>query len=112
MKNFVLHSDNHARYPNVGSDGVWTWNLTGKVEAPHTAFHYLGNRAEMWVSEPDLWLHGYFEFDWSDEYAKVLHIDTTTSINFDRPVNDPCELEGGIKANSPREEEEGEHHDE
>ena len=44
-----------------------------------------GDAARMlsWVNETDAWIHGYFEWDWGDVYAKITSI---------RPVEDYVEL--------------------
>lgn len=39
-------------------------------------FEYSGERPERWVSAPEVWLHGYWCFDWSAETIKVGAIDT------------------------------------
>ena len=39
-------------------------------------FVYEGDRPQRWVGEPDIWLHGYWFWDWSDERQKVAEIDT------------------------------------
>lgn len=41
---------------------------------------YEGDRPQRWVAEPDLWLHGYWFWDWSDQRQKVQSIDTTRRI--------------------------------
>jgi len=38
-------------------------------------FHYEGDRPLRWKEERDLWLHGYWFWDWSDERMKVESID-------------------------------------
>lgn len=39
-------------------------------------FVYDGERPARWLSEKDLWLHGYWFWDWSDQRMKVESIDT------------------------------------
>ncbi|MFH1421686.1 MAG: right-handed parallel beta-helix repeat-containing protein [Planctomycetota bacterium] len=39
-------------------------------------FIYDGDRPERWTKEKDLWLHGYWFWDWSDQRQKVESIDT------------------------------------
>lgn len=36
---------------------------------------YSGDRPSRWSDEPDVWLHGYWFWDWSDGYQKVASID-------------------------------------
>ncbi len=38
-------------------------------------FYYEGDRPQRWVGEKDLWLHGYWFWDWSDAYQHVEAID-------------------------------------
>ena len=42
-------------------------------------FFYQGDRASRWAGENNVWLHGYWFWDWSDERLKVQSIDTTKS---------------------------------
>ncbi|RIK79136.1 MAG: hypothetical protein DCC67_10870 [Planctomycetota bacterium] len=70
-----------ARWPNEGFANIR--EIT--KEAPATVhgrsgskvgkFHYDGQRPERWIGEHDLWLHGYWFWDWSDEYQRVASID-------------------------------------
>lgn len=39
-------------------------------------FTYSGNRPANWTHTNDIWLHGYWKWDWSDSYVKVASIDT------------------------------------
>ena len=41
-------------------------------------FTYSGNRPSGWKESGDIWMHGYFEWDWRDAYQKVSRIDTAT----------------------------------
>ena len=38
---------------------------------------YDGNRPSRWSAAPDIYLHGYWTWDWSDSFQKVQSIDTT-----------------------------------
>lgn len=38
-------------------------------------FYYEGDRPRRWLAEKDLWLHGYWFWDWSDQRMKVKSID-------------------------------------
>ncbi len=70
-----------ARWPNQG------WARIAEVigGAPHRiqgvlgdkigVFTYSGDRPQRWLTEPDLWLHGYWFWDWSDRRQKVEAID-------------------------------------
>jgi len=36
---------------------------------------YKGDRPELWSRAPDVWMHGYWYHDWSDQYHQVLKFD-------------------------------------
>jgi len=38
-------------------------------------FAYDGTRPAEWLGEPDVWLHGYWYWDWADDRARVASID-------------------------------------
>jgi hypothetical protein len=71
-----------ARWPNDGF--VQVGKLLGgeKVDVRGTVgdaigkFEYDGDRPKRWVGEKDLWLHGYWFWDWADQRQKVEAIDT------------------------------------
>lgn len=72
-----------ARWPNEG------WTTVGKIikkgSTPRTGdksnqpgvFEYTGDRPSRWTTADEVWLHGYWCFDWYDEVIKVESIDTT-----------------------------------
>ncbi len=70
-----------ARWPNAGF--VKIRDIT--EEAPNVIhgrkgsqvgdFHYEGDRPKRWTDENDIWLHGYWFWDWSDEYQRVESVD-------------------------------------
>jgi len=63
-----------ARWPNEN----WT-TIKDVPESLHgKGFTYDGNRPIRWLNAPDLWLHGYWKYDWADTYVKVAEIDTAT----------------------------------
>jgi len=81
-----------ARWPNEG------WATIGKIvkkgSVPRSgdksnkpgAFQYKGDRGARWAKAKDMWLHGYWCFDWYDEVIKVGSIDTATrTITFAAP---------------------------
>jgi hypothetical protein len=70
-----------ARWPNAGF--VKIRDVT--EETPETShgrtgskvgnFYYDGDRPQRWKDEQDIWLHGYWFWDWSDQYQQVESID-------------------------------------
>ncbi len=62
-----------ARWPNLG-----TWaSIAGTPSGQDGGlFSYDGDRPARWTKATDVWLHGYWTFDWADTYEKVASIDT------------------------------------
>ncbi len=65
-----------ARWPNKG------WALTKDVpdELDHKGFVYAGERPSRWKDADDIWMHGYWKWDWADCYVRVASIDTKKKI--------------------------------
>ncbi|MCX7968140.1 MAG: right-handed parallel beta-helix repeat-containing protein [Armatimonadetes bacterium] len=70
-----------ARYPNDGFmrivdvveyDGHQIHGLKGSKVG---RFYYEGDRPKRWLGEKDVWLHGYWFWDWSDQRHKLKSID-------------------------------------
>jgi hypothetical protein len=70
-----------ARWPNDGfvhikdvvdEDPV---NVRGTIGDRSGKFHYEGDRPTRWLQETDLWLHGYWFWDWADQRMKVGSVD-------------------------------------
>lgn len=71
-----------ARYPNPGE-----WLLiaavpqTGEKAYEHEKnvhygrFSYAGDRPERWRDSRDIWVHGYWVHDWSDQYHRIQKLD-------------------------------------
>ncbi|HID24440.1 MAG TPA: hypothetical protein EYP14_18855 [Planctomycetaceae bacterium] len=70
-----------ARWPNEGfvriADIAAPLDRTvhGRKGSRIGKFVYESNRPRRWLAEPDLWLHGYWFWDWSDQRQKVKSID-------------------------------------
>lgn len=60
-----------ARYPNQG------WEKVAATPAGKDGgkFGYSGDRPGGWAGQ-DVWVHGYWTWDWADSYESVKHIDT------------------------------------
>jgi formylglycine-generating enzyme required for sulfatase activity len=65
-----------ARWPNEG----FTTMVEVLGDGSEGRFVYGGDRPERWVDESDLWLQGYWFFDWWDDRMKVASIDTGTKV--------------------------------
>lgn len=48
-------------------------------------FQYDGNRPSGWADQRDVWMHGYWVWDWRDAYQKVGRIDTASHIVYPEP---------------------------
>ena len=48
-------------------------------------FTYEGNRPSGWAHQTDIWMHGYWVWDWRDGYQKVEHIDTASHTVYPQP---------------------------
>ncbi|HID05914.1 MAG TPA: right-handed parallel beta-helix repeat-containing protein, partial [Armatimonadetes bacterium] len=75
-----------ARYPNEGFvhivdvveyDGH---QIHGRKGSKVGKFYYEGDRPKRWVGESEIWLHGYWFWDWSDQRQRVQAIDTEKRI--------------------------------
>lgn len=42
-----------------------------------------------WTNATDLWLHGYWTWDWADNYVHVTNIDTSSSLFLLDPSTPP-----------------------
>jgi hypothetical protein len=62
-----------ARWPNAGQ-----WASIAGTPAGQNGdrFAYSGDRPAHWAKDDDIWVHGYWTFDWADTYEKVQAIDT------------------------------------
>ncbi len=73
-----------ARWPNAGefakiagypatSDQVDEHG--GNVGQLPGGFHYVGDRPGRWQDVSDLWVHGYWSYDWANSYEQVASLD-------------------------------------
>ena len=71
-----------ARWPNDGFVKITglvepdTINVRGTKGSKTGKFMYEGDRPKRWAGEKDIWVHGYWFWDWADERQKVESIDT------------------------------------
>ena len=78
-----------ARWPNAG-DYVRVSRLpvgeAAKIKSISSqgsesgAFFYSGARPSRWASDPGIWVHGYWRYDWADDYAHIRDLDTKTQL--------------------------------
>lgn len=62
-----------ARYPNIATNGSWQYMTVAHVVTP-LSFIVNDTRPLLWGAEPDIWLHGFWSFDWADNYVHVVSI--------------------------------------
>jgi hypothetical protein len=73
-----------ARWPNQGFvkivavTGGRPVDVRGTVGDEIGKFTYDGDRPSRWTGETDAWLHGYWFWDWAEQYHKVASLDTKT----------------------------------
>ena len=65
-----------ARYPNVRADGTWQWLKVAKSGAH--GFGYDDARVGTWAGQRDVWVHGYWAYDWSDNYLPVTDVNASS----------------------------------
>ena len=61
-----------AGYPDAGAGKDEHGGEVGKLEG---GFIYDGNRPSGWKDTSDLWVHGYWSWDWANSYERVASID-------------------------------------
>jgi len=64
-----------ARWPNEGYTVTKEVPPQDEDDGTGGQFIYLDDRARRWVDEKEVWLHGYWRYQWSDEYLRVASID-------------------------------------
>ncbi len=73
-----------ARYPNDGfvhtGNVIDTGSVAGDVGTPERlpVFQFDDERLSRWVEADDVWLFGYWKWDWADEAIRVAKIDPDT----------------------------------
>ena len=61
-----------ARWPN----GTWARIKDVPKKLDGKGFVYSGDRPLRWKDNNDIWMHGYWKWDWSDNYVKIKSINT------------------------------------
>ena len=97
-----------ARYPNEGWLSIADVPQSGDslinpgdkkvIRSGHPAgrhygrFSYSGNQPVGWKESGDIWMHGYFVWDWRDAYQKVSRIDTVAQSIYPVSPHHPLRL--------------------
>lgn len=61
-----------ARWPRQGYASI----VSTPAGPQGGEFGYEGDEPALWTRDPDVWVHGFWSFDWADSYEKVADIDT------------------------------------
>jgi hypothetical protein len=71
-----------AQWPKAGAFTTITGVLAPKsnewgetVGELHGGFTFAGDRPQAWAPNPDLWVHGYWSWDWANSYEHVARLD-------------------------------------
>ena len=68
-----------SRWPNEGwakIAGISGTDVRNTDKTRSDTFLYEGDRPRRWANVSDIWLHGYWTWDWADSYEHVKSIDT------------------------------------
>jgi len=71
-----------ARWPNNGFEKITGSPDSARDEHGGTlgklpaGFNYEGNRPQRWADTDDIWIHGYWAYDWANSYEHVASLDT------------------------------------
>lgn len=66
-----------AGIPAAAGEGDGHGQTIGKLES---GFHYDGERPAHWKATDDIWVHGYWAWDWANTYEHVAAIDTANHL--------------------------------
>jgi len=82
-----------ARWPNEGFVkivqvlGPTPVDIRGTKGCREGVFSYAGDRPQRWKDEKDVWLHGYWFWDWADQRQKVASLDAEKRVLTLAPPN-------------------------
>ena len=71
-----------AQWPNAGFEKIAGTPDAARDEHGGTlgklaaGFNYEGDRPQRWADTNDIWIHGYWAYDWANSYEHVASIDT------------------------------------
>ena len=80
-----------ARWPNRG----WAHINAATPEKATDRFAFDGDRPARWVKSPDVWVYGYWTYDWADSYEHVASIDMATHTLRTDPPTPPYGYKAG-----------------
>jgi hypothetical protein len=75
-------SETIAGFPEDGAENDGHGGKIGKLEG---GFFYAGDRPSRWKDTGDLWVHGYWSWDWANSYERVTKLDAQRRHVFTAP---------------------------
>jgi parallel beta-helix repeat protein len=76
-----------ARWPNRGEFATIASGVVPETNALREVlgkldggFYYIGDRPRRWAKLDDIWVHGYWDYDWADTYEHVRSVDVDKRI--------------------------------
>jgi len=64
-----------------GIGGTGTYDISSQgVGFLNNRFRYTSERPKNWLDPSDVWVHGYWRYDWADSHEKILSLDTTNKL--------------------------------
>lgn len=76
-----------ARWPNegafehiAGTPGSHKDEHGGDLGDLNGGFNYVGDRPAVWAPSENIWVHGYWAWDWANSYERVATLDTTNHL--------------------------------
>lgn len=74
-----------ADYAEAVAGGDGHGSAIGTVAA---GFYYAGDRPTRWQQTDDIWVHGYWCWDWANSYEQIAVLDTERRLIVTRPTNE------------------------
>lgn len=61
-----------AGFPKTAGENDGHGGNIGKIES---GFFYAGDRPRAWKPSPEIWVHGYWSWDWANSYERIENLD-------------------------------------
>ena len=77
-----------ARWPNRGfvhitdivRDNAKDDSWGGAIGLPESGFYFKNERIKRWIFTDDIWVHGYWCWDWANSYERIVSIDKESGL--------------------------------
>jgi len=70
-------NDGWARIAGAPEKQPDPMDLRGTEKTAGGVFQYEGDRPRRWAGVSDIWMHGYWTWDWADSYERIKKLDTS-----------------------------------